>query len=216
MATQTVVYTAQDKLSCAGCQPAEVILCVDPTLVAPKNCNLLQTQTTYPFSTIPGQLVQTREFVKCGQKFFEYTFAYDDADLIPPNLLTCQDISGVICEGCLTTFIKDIAGNEVFIQTGQNGQELVTQHGCIYPINASGYEWTFSADSGPVQNVQNTDNVEYIGGASIATTSAPGDQLTIDLELSTDTPNIAVFGTDGNLFVEGPAFAAPTPYFIGL
>jgi len=216
MATQTFTYTSQNELACAGCNPADVIICLNnPDLIAQQECPITLDGTVFSYNHILGQLVQTKKFQNCGKWYFEYTIAYDDADLVPPNLIICTDVSGIVCEGCLTTFVRDTAGQEVYIEDGPGGQELVTQHGCRYPITSSGYQFTFSGDSGPVQTVDNADNVEYIGGASIATTAGAGEQLTIDLELSTDAPNIAVFGGDGNLFVEGPAFAVPTPYFIG-
>lgn len=216
MALQTVVYTATTRLDCAGCREVPIILCIDSALVAQGECPITLEDTDFVYNTIAATLLQTREFKKCGVLYYQYTIAYDDTALVPPNLLTCTDILGIVCEGCLTTFIRDTAGQEVRIEVIEGTYTLITQHGCEYPIVTSGYEWTFSGDSGPVQTVNTGENVEYIGGASISTLSGAGDQLTISLDLSADADNIAVFGTDGDLYVEGPALSTLTPYFIGV
>jgi len=209
MATQTLTYTSTTLLDCAssslGCtpaMPADIILCVDSSLVAQGECLITLEDTDFVYNTIPAIVYSYYPFKKCGVQYYEYTIAYDDENLIPDTNLVCTDILGIICEGCLTTFIRDYAGQEVSIQTIEGVQTLVTQHGCQYPIVTSGYSWTFTGDSGGVQTVDNLDNVEYIGGASIATTSGAGEQLTIDLELSADAGQLLGFGTDNNIFLE--------------
>lgn len=208
MATQTLTYTSTNLLDCAtssvGCvlsTPADIILCVDSALVAQGECPITLEDTNFVYNTIPAIVYSYYPFKQCGIQYYEYRIAYDDEYLIPDTNLVCTDIVGMICEGCLTTFIRDYAGQEVSIQTIEGVQTLVTQHGCEYPIVTSGYEWTFSGDSGPVQTVDNTDNVEYIGGASISTTTGAGEQLTIDFVLSSDPDQILDFDGSGNLLL---------------
>jgi len=208
MATQTVVYTSTTRLSCAGCDEVPVILCVDSALVAQGECPITLEDTDFVYNHITGTLLETKEFNRCNTKYYQYTISYDDADLVSPNLLVCTDILGVVCEGCLTTFIRDTAGQEVRLEFLDGVYTLITQHGCRYEIASSGYNWTFTGDSGPVQTVNAGENVEYIGGDSISTTTLAGDQLTIDLDLSADVGNVLSLGTDNNIFLDCAAITS--------
>lgn len=97
MATKTVEWISYQRLACAGCTPADVIVC-----------------TTYTPSALPAQLVSFQVVPnQCGQKFFRYVLAYDTEDL-PEGVtgITCAQITGVFCKGCLTTWVEEfVAGN---------------------------------------------------------------------------------------------------------
>lgn len=90
MATRTVSWTSFGRLSCAGCTPADVILC-----------------TTFNDATVPAQLISVQRLsTGCGGGYFQYTFSYDTADL-PEGVtgLTCANITNAFCKGCLTTWV---------------------------------------------------------------------------------------------------------------
>lgn len=95
MAIKTVEWTSFTRLSCAGCAPSDVFICTSFDVV------------------IPGQMISFQQFNNgCGQKFYRYTFTYDTADL-PEGVtgITCANITGVFCQGCLTTWVEqEIAG----------------------------------------------------------------------------------------------------------
>lgn len=90
MAIKTVEWTSFTRLSCAGCAPADVFIC-----------------TTFDV-VIPGQMISFQQFNNgCGQKFYRYTFTYDTDDL-PEGVtgITCANITGVFCQGCLTQWVE--------------------------------------------------------------------------------------------------------------
>jgi len=138
MATLTVEYTALGQLSCSGCQSAEVRLCVPPEKVAPVSCDPAAGDQPFEYHTIPALLVKTESFCKYNETHYQYTFAYSDVDVAPGEVIECADIQGVFCEGCLTDYIRDVAGNEVVVETNGGSQTLITQHGCEYPLLGGG------------------------------------------------------------------------------
>lgn len=108
MATREVQYSSYQRISCAGCIPANVILCVPAEAIdqsAYEDAGLTKT-------TIEAQLTDL-EVVKAtcstGKKY-KYTFEYDDSLLIDGRILACQDIQGVVCRGCLTKYIDEQVG----------------------------------------------------------------------------------------------------------
>lgn len=110
MGLKEVTYKSCIELPCAGCLPANVYLCLKSELV--KQGNLEGTQ--YLKKTIPAQLIATRfPSLSCTSSRgcpdeYTYKFRYDDSDLDGENLtLSCDDILGVFCKDCLTTWVME-------------------------------------------------------------------------------------------------------------
>ncbi len=90
---ESLIYRSTSKLECQ-CD-AEIIVCVDETLTA----------AGAPF--LEATLVTTTTSVNsCLQTVYEYHIEYDENDLADPaTLLMSTNINGIICRGCLTTYI---------------------------------------------------------------------------------------------------------------
>ena len=98
---QLITWRSNTKLSCAGCAPSDVIICVPQAFVA-------HPDTEFQPSFITGRLVSsvvTRG--TCNNVSYKYAIAYDDAQITTGYILTCQDITGVFCEGCLSQWVED-------------------------------------------------------------------------------------------------------------
>lgn len=133
---QSVTWTSRDKLSCAGCAPANVIMCVTASLVGPKACaaGAIAPETTFVFRTVEATIMSAlmTNPGPCGTTY-RYVITYDDDQLVDGALLLPRDILGVFCQGCLTDWVKEQVGNEVSLETdGEGVQALVTQHGCRF------------------------------------------------------------------------------------
>jgi len=91
---KSVVYTSLNKLGC-GCPPVDVILCMDPSVMA----------DAIPF--LEATLINMdcgNSF--CGQTKYSYTFTYDEALLLDPNVpLESCNITGVFCNNCLAEYM---------------------------------------------------------------------------------------------------------------
>jgi len=204
MATLTVEYTALGQLSCSGCQSAEVRLCVPPEKVAPVSCDPAAGDQPFEYHTIPALLVKTESFCKYNETHYQYTFAYSDVDVAPGEVIECADIQGVFCEGCLTDYIRDVAGDEVRIEDGPGGRELVTQHGCRYPVTSID---NITASNGLTRTV---DDIE-LGGTLEQNTTIDVDAFDLIVDL-TSTGNFEVQNNGApGVFVE----AATTNVGIG-
>jgi len=138
MAIVSVQYTSEERLSCSCNTPAEVILCVNPAKVRPLDCTPGTGTTTFEFHTIPATLMTAVVSATCPTTSYLYTFAYSDEDVVIGETILSEDIEGVVCKGCVTTYIEDLAGNEVQILTDGDEQTLVTQHGCEYVLESGG------------------------------------------------------------------------------
>jgi hypothetical protein len=137
MALQQVEWTSCIKLGCLNCLPADVILCITPGLVRAHDCETEGQVTTFPWSTILAQVVN---YTKSGCRY-RYGISYDDSQLIDGALLAYVDILGVICEGCLTSWVREQVGDEIKLELVPATEalpayiQLTTQHGCIYQIS---------------------------------------------------------------------------------
>lgn len=98
---RSVEWSSGSLLSCAGCLPADVVLCVNPGL-------LPQPLDYYEFTTIDASLVSIAKSTTCGcEATYRYTFEFDDLDLIAPTELIASDITGVFCKSCFTQWVLD-------------------------------------------------------------------------------------------------------------
>lgn len=106
MSFKTVQWTSVVRLECAECVPANVIICLDSSIIESG------------FSTIDATLSNV-EIVKdvCGGGIIKYTFMYDDTQIVNQQRLVCSDILGVACRGCLTTYADNIQDWKTYVPT---------------------------------------------------------------------------------------------------
>lgn len=134
---QLITWRSATKLSCAGCAPSDVIICVPQAFVA-------HPDTEFQPSFITGRLVSS-VVVRgtCNNVSYKYAIAYDDAQITDGYTLTCQDITGVFCEGCLSQWVEDkfallpetditavapltsTGGNDAVVSTSMNTDKLI-------------------------------------------------------------------------------------------
>jgi hypothetical protein len=134
MGFKVVKWRSSKKLPCACNGTANVILRVNSALIAPHTCIESDGETDFTFTTIEAQIVGWGPIRGgCNQALYEYTFSYDDTQLVSGANLAYTDISGVICTGTLTDYIADKAGQGVYVEGG----ELVNQFGCHYPLTST-------------------------------------------------------------------------------
>lgn len=106
--TKKVTWQSINRLACSNVTPAPtVFLCLtDPALLAPLTC---LDASEYTPEILEATLTKSwRAVSACNQTTWTYVFSYDEALLADPTTaLTSAQIDGVICSGCLTTYIDD-------------------------------------------------------------------------------------------------------------
>lgn len=95
MSTQAVAYCTSKKLNC--CPPAQVILCVSPSLTVSGKASIEATLSlAMPYGS------------SCGGCTYQYTFEYDDSQLLDQSApLTTAAINGVICRDCFSIWVEE-------------------------------------------------------------------------------------------------------------
>lgn len=129
-----VRWTSRTLLSCVCDKNAPVILCVDPDKVAPKVCPEIAEEQPFEYGTIFATL---RSYCKNNDAWIYY-FHYDSDQLQEGETLLSADIFGALCQGCLTEWVEDRAGNEMYLEETEQGFSLFSPHGCEYPISSGG------------------------------------------------------------------------------
>ncbi len=137
-----VVFTTCTRLSCISTTPPpSVFLCLsDTALLAPKICPEGGNEP-FPFTTLEATLTKSWKNVdNCNNVCFSYTFSYDENLLADPlTALLASQITGVFCEGCLTTWVSEQVGDEITLVDNGNGTATLTsQHGCETTISTGG------------------------------------------------------------------------------
>lgn len=208
LATKTFQYVSTERLACAGCLPAEIILCVPVSKVQPPDCPGGESND-YPFSTINATLtVATRAYNSCVcVNQWTYTIEYDDTQLVEDAVILATDLTGVFCVGCLVTWAMQQIGNEIHVDTDDDGnQTLVSQHGCEYPLgDINNRTWdTYVATTSNMQNVtsiaaqsimfQTKDGITEVIGRIKFTPTVVGTAVTIDLPTQADPVLYAAAG----------------------
>lgn len=105
--TKAVTWSSCSRLACASAQSPDIVICVtDPELLAPIIC---EDETTYQPTTLDGVLTKVyRDSGPCGTGVFRYVLSYDQAQLLDPTTaLSADQVDGVFCKGCLTTWVDD-------------------------------------------------------------------------------------------------------------
>lgn len=135
-----VNYTTRTKLDCGDTLPTSVILCVNPLKVAPYSCPETDVDQIWEYNFIPATLTDVTKFQDgCAPASWKYTFCFDDIFVVPGETILRNDVTGIVCKDCLTTWVEDLVGNESKIVTdGGGAQTFISEHGCEYPINAGG------------------------------------------------------------------------------
>lgn len=120
-----VRWTSVSLLSCACDKNPLVILCVDPDLVVSQAC-------PFEYGTIEANLAS---HCRSGSSW-NYTFRYDDSQLVEGAVLTHDDIMGAFCYDCMAQWAEEQVGDEMSLEETEEGFDLITPHGCVYPIAA--------------------------------------------------------------------------------
>lgn len=106
--TKKVTWNSSNRLACTSVTPAPtVIVCLtDPTLLAPLVC---LDASEYVPTTLEATLTKAwRSISPCNQTTWTYVLSYDENLLLDPaTALTIDQIDGVFCAGCITTYIED-------------------------------------------------------------------------------------------------------------
>lgn len=208
MAFQTVKWTSNKKLPCAGCSTADVKLRVRSELIAQPVCptGSSTANTDFLWKTINAQLIGWTPLSNvCSGALYQYTFSYDATQLLAGTTLSASDISGVICSGTLTDYIDQQAGNDVYIEDVDGGPFLVTQHGCRYNLffnpGAFGFSITdvidFSAQ--PDGHIETVDLVV----TNMSATLDGEIEISIVWSLQVDGSNAYQCGLVGSLLRDG-------------
>lgn len=170
MTAQNAYWCSTKKISCADeALPRPVILCV------PTSINL--AGQPYIFATL------TAVSTSCGgcSLVYSYTFSYDDEQMVDPTaILTSAEISGVICEDCLTSWIEALTA----ISAEETNALFRQVDGLYVPEN--------------LIETEDSTTVEFA-----ITPSAP-QALTAFVKRSSNTGNILTAESDG-LYV-GPVY----------
>ncbi len=210
MATQTLEWASTAKLECAGCSPADVYLCVNPEKIAQKDCaeGAEDPTTDFEWKAIEASILSytsCKSTEGCGGCYYRYLISYDDDQLVEDAVLLTSDIYSALCKGCLTDWALSMMGNDVSVEDdGEGHYTVVNQHGCRFNITGGeggGYSFSVDADSGTPEVIANGATLSIEGGLGVETDVSATDTITIDVSLSVDSGNIAIFGGDGGLYV---------------
>lgn len=131
-----VIYNSQVRLSCSGSLPAEIVLCIPTSIVAPHLCSS-EVEQIFTYHYIEATLTAVcKTSGTCNGTNWKYTIEYDDEQLVSPNVLDSTQINGVFCKGCLTQWVEDLVGDEVSFVDNEDGTLTFTsQHGCSYILS---------------------------------------------------------------------------------
>lgn len=208
MAIQYFQYCAKSRLACAGCPPAQVILCINPpSLVASKDvcCGVPSGVTPFNYSTIEATVTSVTEtYGSCGKEWI-YSIEYDDSQVIEGRIIHGTNVKGIFCEGCFTTWIRELVGNEVCVQDDTPTQGYVTittQHGCSYTFKrgwstvdgdeegftvtypdgeTNRFEWpTLSVVDTATVDLTLTGGKDKVLQADVRVSNTPGNALVVD------------------------------------
>ena len=140
MATQTVKYTTSTQLTCAACLPADVVLCVPVSIDA--NATLASQS---------GIIEATITFASRAGAYWTYTLEYDDDQLVDGILLTAAMIQGIVCRGCLFSYIDYRLNYNIATGPAPGasslGEELITNGNFDTDLSGwtGGPDWIWSA-----------------------------------------------------------------------
>lgn len=182
MAVQQVVWRTTTRLECIYCLPSDVIICIPPE------------KQVSGLHTIYGQLIHVVQKKNgCGSSEYTYTISFNDTQLIPSGFLNAADILGIVCEGCLTTYIKDQTGGEglasYFCRAAPHivFADTRTRHEST-PVSQSALLYPFGMIPGDLLLVAVSTNAP-----ADVTTTAPLTLITSVTNVAANTPNIRLY-----------------------
>jgi hypothetical protein len=146
MPTISLTWPSSKELPCGGSTPSEIIIVVPSSKLAQRNCPIqpvalpeITAQTSFSYGTLDAVLVSSYEqFSSCG-KTFTYTAEIDSDQVAAGQTILIEDILGVTCKGAWAKWVADQVGQEIKVLTipGPPAQlAIVSQHGCIYVLDA--------------------------------------------------------------------------------
>lgn len=186
---KTVALFSTTKLPCVCNTSPTVVLCLSSSdLLAPRLCPDSEAEETFPFSTIEGTLVSSylntstcEASCQRPTSTWRYIVTYDETLLADPTvLLTADDITGIFCKDCRSTWTEELVGNEPTLVENEDGTLTFTSpHGC---------QTTFSPGEGAL-SVLDTDTVDLTFSAEKV--------LSADVKISDDATNALGVLADG-------------------
>lgn len=132
-------------------------------------CPGSETVNTYPFSTIDATLVlASRQYNPClCVNQWIYTISYDDTQLVEDAVILATDLTGLFCKGCLVNWAEEKIGSEIYVRTNEDeSQTVISQHGCEYPLVASGGGVVGDWIEHPITTAELTNATSVFGAAS--------------------------------------------------
>lgn len=154
------MFTSSEYLECATCA-GEVVMCIDAD------------KTVSNKSFIIGIAASVDPQVLCnGSTSYVYGFTYEETQLIDPDTdLVTADIHGVLCKGCLTSYIDTSIGTD--LGNGTDGFNSAT-NAVEVRISNGGSDSAGSGNGGAGAEVDIAN-----GGAAFSGTGGAGGDLNI-------------------------------------
>lgn len=195
-------FCTSDDLDC-GDLPANVILCVDPSVVATDGLK----DDTYGFinAQVTDKACKQKNCSKsCNtKKYWRYTFVYQSDAVQDGVVLTSTHVNGVFCDGCLLHYIQASAKATCPVLSPDDGNILQCKANGLFAellicddpnnlITALSQSCLFVPNPYPTGGVQGdfTDNSWVNWTVHKFSDSADGDDNTDD--------SISIQGADGN------------------
>jgi hypothetical protein len=186
MAILTLQYESKDRLACAACLPADLILIVPPHLVAAHDCpSCYDTgegapEEPFEFNYIEAELIQSAKIYDSCTKcyFWRYTISYDNVQISEGETLTESDILGVFCRGILAQWVEDLVGNEpCMVDNGDGSITFTSPHGCTFTFNNAGEGVPFTVEDTPSVDLTVTPTQPQVLQADVIIDPLAGNTL---------------------------------------
>ena len=137
MTERTIKYKSYNRVSCSGCTPADIVICVTPAKILGVACDECSDTETSPATKhyIDGQLqTACRLQDTCGTYFYQYILSYNDDQLVLNEVLAVSDILGIFCKGCMTDWVEDLVGTPGKICSDEGVYTYTNSQGCEFAI----------------------------------------------------------------------------------
>lgn len=203
MTTKYVKYCSYWKAPCAKVTDAPVVLCLqDAALVVQFDppCGL-------PLTTILATICQAYTLNDgCGNALWNYTFAYDDEQLVSPDSpLIAGDITGFFCQDCLTDWVQQQIS---CVETSGGSGSVIPYYsnvcaGLVTALDGEGYAITkdISFDSTLFASCGQRIDFKVVGTWN----TVNPDIAYVEISFGGEALGFLTFDTDtaGNWFIEG-------------
>lgn len=213
---QEVTYSSTSNLSCSCTLPADVILCVTPSLVAPPPPppeGIAIGVEPFDFTGIPATLIA----VSTANCINTYTFEYNDDYLADgAEALVPGDIEGVQCIGCRELWLMGlIAAKSICFVDSDTIEFTELESGCVTAEAVGGEganDWhiTGNADIVDGTNFLGTTNSSHV---DIRVNNIRVQRYQIGSTASNDTP--CLIGGCSHNFIDGEGVDAESNVICG-